>query len=312
MNLLIKYLIVGFVFCSFIYGQNLSDSPDVNELNNLHLKNEGLNNSIKQLEERLDTLVEELSKISAKDKAEAKRLKAEVRRLFPCCPLAGVEREMFGMESGYTFRTEKTGDGYFAVSLFYEDESFSFSDQSGNHGFIMNIGKVPLENVSERLPQFAALAKYQPPFEIEDVKIEFVSDKITFQQSAPVKIGDTYLLRAVSYAADGNIDSIYAVKVERRDADESIIVFFKKLKDFPLPKMNKKPKYELNDIYQAGILVKLRGILREQEFNDVQVEFVERILVVKGSVPKGKSADLTEIINKLNLSPDTKYKVIEK
>jgi hypothetical protein len=312
MKSLIKYLFVVFIFCSFIHGQDSLPSPDIEELKALHQKNEGLETSIQQLEERLDTLVQELSKISVKDKAEAKRQNAEVQRLFPCCPLADVDREMFGMSSGYTFRTEKTGDGYYAVVLMYGDESFSFSDQDGNHGFITDLGKIPLENVNEKLPQFAALAKYAPPFKLTDIKKEFVADKITFRESASVKVGDTYLLRAVSYDWDGNIDALYALKVARQDADGSIIVFIKKLKDFPLPKMEKKPKYESSDIYEAGILIKLKELLREQELADVQAGFVERVLVVKGSVPKGKSDELVKILKQLNLPPDTKNEVIEK
>jgi hypothetical protein len=312
MKEIIKNLSLVFIFCSFIYGQNLSDSQNVEELKNLHLKNEGLNVSVKQLEERQNKLVEQLSEIGAKDKAEAKRLGAEVKRLFPCCPMADEEEEVFGMSSGYTFRTEKNGDGYFAVSLFYEDGEFSFSDQDGNHGFILNIGKIPLEKISERFPQFSALAKYQPPSEIENIKKELVSDGIKFTQSASVKIGDTYLLRAISYADDGNIDSIYAAQVRRQDTDGSIIVFFKKLKDFPLPKNNKKPKYDFADIYEAGIIIKIYEFLREQNLNDVRAEFIDRNLVVKGSVPKGKLADVATFLKELGLPPSIKNELIEK
>jgi len=308
MKFLFKNLLVVLVFYSFVCGQN----SDIEELKNLHLKNEGLETSISNLEERLDTLVEKLSVIGEKDKAEAKRLNAEVRRLFPCCPLAGVEREMFGMDSGYAFRTEKTVDGYFAVSLFYQDEEFSFSEQDGNHGFILNAGKIPLENVSEKHPAFAALSKYEPPFEIENIKKEFIADDIGFRQSAPVKIGDTYLLRVVSYAADGNIDSLFALKVARRDADGSIIVFIKKLKDFPLPKREKKVKYTPGEIYDAGMTVKIQGILREQGINDVRLEFVDRDLIVKGSVPTGKIEEVIKLVTDLNPSYKVKNELVEK
>jgi len=306
MKFLIKNMLVVFAFCSVICGQ------DVEELKNLHLKNNGIQTSLRELEERLNTLVEKLGVVGEKDKSEAIRLKANVIRLFPCCPLSGMDYEGFGMESGYTFRTEKTGDGYYAVSMFYEDDEFSFTTMQGNHGFITNIGKIPLENVTEKLPAFAALAKYKPPVEIENIKKEFTANGITFQQSAPARIGDTYLLRAVSYAEDGNIDSLYAVKVARQDADGSIIVFIKNLKDFPPPNPIKEGKYELSDIYETGILLKLDGIFRERDWTDVHAAFVERKLIVKGTVPKGKSAELDKILKDLGLPPDTVNEVVEK
>lgn len=302
MNLLFKNLLIVFACCSFICGQEkLADSSAVDELDKLHQKAAGLGVSIRQLEERQDALVERLSEIGEKDRAEAVRLKSEVVRLFPCCPLRDEDRELFGISSGYTFRTEKTGDGYFAVSMFYDEDAFHFPAESSNHGFFMSVGRMPLENVTEKLPQFAALAKYRPPIVTEEIKREFAADGLTFRRSVPVVVGQAYLLRAVSYAADGNIDSIFALKVARQDADGSLVAFIKKLKDFPPPSpRSESPKYEPGDIYEAGMNIKIQGMLRDREIDGVRLEFTRSELFVRGTVPKGKAAEVVRLVTELN------------
>lgn len=311
MSFFTRNFLFVFIFCSLVCGQDATSVQNLSELDNLHLKSESLRRSIRQLEDRQDALILELSEISKKDSDEAERLGADVDRLFPCCPLADVERETFGMSPAYTFRTEESGYSHSANYLRYEDNQFVITDGKESHGFMVSVGKFPFEKAGEEMREFIALAKYQPPFEIENIKDEFVSDGIVFRRIVPVKIGETYILRAVNYIL--KIDIIYAVKVERQDADGSIIIFVKQIKAFKPPKMKKKPLYEPGEIYRTGLVIEIQSVLREQNFNDVQIEIAERgELKVKGFVPKGKTAEVIKIIEKIAPTETIKYELVEK
>ncbi len=318
MRFLVKNLVFVFAFCSIISGQNstepqnLSEWKEIVELKELNRKNEDVSRLINQLEERQDKLITDLDEIPDKDIAEAKKLNAKIDRLFPCCPLVGVDRETFGMSSGYAFRTENTGDGYFATRLLYKNNQFEITTGDASHGFIKNIGKIPLEKVSEQTPEFISLAKYEAPTEIGSIKDEFVSDELKFQRKVPVKIGDTYILRILNYVFDTKLDGIYAVKVQREDSDGSIIIFVKKIKEYGTPKLAVKEKYSPHEIYLTGLIIKIQKILRERGFNEVQLVATEREIIVRGFVPVGKTDEVLKIIKEIDSYQDFKNQLTEK
>lgn len=312
MKFFVKNFLFVFAFCSFVCGQNLPESKEIIELKGLNRKNEDVSRLIRQLENRQDKLITDLDEIPDNDLAEAKKLNAKIDRLFPCCPLAGVDRETFGMSSGFAFRTEKTGDGYFATYLIYKNNQFEITTGDASHGFIKNIGKIPLEKVSEQTPEFISLAKYEAPTEIGSIKDEFVSDEIKFQRKVSVKIGDTYILRILNYSSDTKLDGIYAIKIHREDTDGSIIILVKKIKEYDTPKLAVKEKYSLHEIYVTGLIIKIQKILRERGFNEVQLVATEREIIVRGFVPIGKTDEVLKILKEIDYYQDYKNELTEK
>ncbi|MBS1798108.1 MAG: hypothetical protein JSS81_30105 [Acidobacteria bacterium] len=309
MKRLILLLCLSTLWNAAASAQN--SEPDLGELDALNSKIKGLDNSIRKLENRLMSLTQKLRAVSARDEADAKGVNADAERLYLCCPLEGEGDEVTFLSSGYTFRTPETGDGYYAAVLRYSEDGLGFDPEGSNHGFILDLGRIPLESVGEKTPAFAALAEYRPPVKPDEIKKQFTAGKFTFENSAPVKIGDTYLLRAVCYEADGNLDKIYALRVVRRDADGSIVIFVKEIRNFPPPKREPEFKYSLSDIAETGKLIKLREFLREQELPTIELEFVKHYLIVKGTASKEKSAALREFIQSLEIL-DLKYEVVEK
>lgn len=109
-----------------------------------------------------------------------------------------------------------------------------------DYGLLLNVGDVPISQLTPDHLAVRALLDYKPAVKEDDIRrtqrtlwkgIE--TGGFTFQSSLPVKVGSTYLLRSISY---DDSDIAVAVRVTRQDTDGSVILVFKVLKKFPAPK----------------------------------------------------------------------------
>jgi hypothetical protein len=114
-----------------------------------------------------------------------------------------------------------------------------------DYGLLLNVGDISLDQVSSDHVATRALLDYTPPIKEADIRAEkrklWQGIELTgfkFKSSVPAKVGNTYLLRSISIDTS---DSLTAFRVVRKDTDGSLILVFKVLKKFPVPKMERTP-----------------------------------------------------------------------
>lgn len=112
-----------------------------------------------------------------------------------------------------------------------------------NTGFLADLSEISLSDVSEKTKGFNYLADYQavntePQCRAEHIRISngFDIEGILFKKTLPANAGHTYLLRAISY---GEADVMVAFKIQRKDTDGSLIIFWKLIKQFDKPVLSR-------------------------------------------------------------------------
>ena len=300
MQSLTKLSVIVFFLSFCVYSQQLSRPQKIEELRKLKTKIEQMQNEIDQMQEQHQKIYEEVAFISEKDAEEAKRIGAEVFRLFPDRILDDLMDFPEG-GSASIYSLEGIAGEYDSPEIEFKDGGLEFVNEISdkkNIGFIANIGGTLLETINENSPEFVTLAKYQPPPEIKNVKKDYESDGLKFSNKATVTVGNTYLLRAVSY---GSGDGIFAMKIQRKDTDNSIIIFVKKLKNFEPPQFaaKKEPKPETYQQSDSELYSKCQNVLFEKGFTNVQIEVSNGTVTLRGTVPKGKLGEVLMAISEL-------------
>jgi hypothetical protein len=126
------------------------------------------------------------------------------------------------------------------------------------YGFLLNLGDVPLEEVALTDSRARFIAGYRPAVTFLEARAEMLRfraavavDGIRYQDTLPVEVNATYLLRSINYGrfvfasnpAAGALghapstDVLVAFRVVRKDADNSIIIAWKLLKKYSAPKL---------------------------------------------------------------------------
>ncbi|HRH40006.1 MAG TPA: hypothetical protein PKY82_00055 [Pyrinomonadaceae bacterium] len=290
MKILLKIFLLILLLTTFAHSQNTSRLKKIKEWEKVTYQLKQSKYSSQKLQDRWQQLMEEIIFVSVEDSAESKRIGAKAVRLFSNRMIDRLldNSDSFGA-SIYPFT--EISNYYFAPLLKYKNKSFIMQRNftvKENHGLITDIGKLPIEKINEKNEEFIALTNYQPPSKISDIKNEFSANGIIFRQNIPVKIGETYLLRVISYEQG---DGIFALKVHRKDTDGSIIIFIKTIKTFAIPKILRP---SINDTPAETVMVdeklvaKVTKALRQKGFKNVQIEIANQRLTISGTVPKGK------------------------
>lgn len=294
-------------------------------------------------EERLEitkqqlSIIAKLKSVSENDSTEAEKAGAKAVRLFPCCASEEKVRAMdelsyFNLSdkdlveghdplrlSSYLLsdstRYLKEGNSIeFTAALLYKENLLTIeANDRGNHGFIIDVGKMPFESIDEQSSAVAALAEYRPPAEMKNIKSEYRGGELLFRRSASAAVGNTYILRAVSYEErDARLDKIFVLKVHRRDGDGSLILFIKTVKAFEPPKLKDPRREEYERLFNLGLVAKLKEELRAGGFNEIEVEISGKTVTLKGTVPSGKTADAIIIATETYIGVTFKNELIEK
>ena len=108
-----------------------------------------------------------------------------------------------------------------------------------DYGMLTNLGDVPLEEVTVENESVSFLSEYKAATEEPQARSEYrkfangttVNDSL-YTTRLPVTVNTTYLLRSISYDTS---DVLVALRVIRKDADDSLIIAWKLLKKNPKP-----------------------------------------------------------------------------
>jgi hypothetical protein len=105
---------------------------------------------------------------------------------------------------------------------------------------LLNLGEVSLDEVSLEYPSVRGLSDYKPPTVEPEIRKEQMRfgmgaeiDGFVFKRNVPLKQDSTYVLRSISYSTS---DTLVVLRVVRKDSDGSVIIAWKLLKNFPVPK----------------------------------------------------------------------------
>jgi hypothetical protein len=191
---------------------------------------------IKELNAQIEKLGEELLRPAPTDLKDAETLSVKVFRLMP---RETNERQM-GHSSFYSF-TSGSHDYQKIAQILLEQNALSTGFAGADYGLIGDLGNISLADVKNEIPEVDFLLNYKAPTNILDARIEqrkrgdYRVDNFTLRAHLPAVVGHTYVLRAISFR---NADILVALKIIRKDTDGSLIVFWKRLADFPKPELD--------------------------------------------------------------------------
>ncbi len=160
----------------------------------------------------------------------------------------GKWEEKLSMRGGgayYSF-TRLTHEYGYGSDLELQQEQFQVGFAGADFGFMLDLGDVPLEVVSEETEAVQFMASYKTPSAEPQARAAYrqfggreghQAGPWTYRSRLPVVAGHTYALRSINYR---ETDVLVAFGVVRKDADGSVVLLWKLLKKYP------KPALELN------------------------------------------------------------------
>jgi hypothetical protein len=168
-------------------------------------------------------------------------------RLLPRETYDGNAKRALAIRGGgayYSF-TRKTHEYGYGSDIELSQDQLSVGFAGADYGLLLNLGDVSLDQVASDHVATRALLDYTPPIKEAEVRGEnrklwqgIELSGFLFKGRVPAKVSNTYLLRSISI---DNSDTLTAFRVVRKDGDGSLILVFKVLKKFPVPKMERAP-----------------------------------------------------------------------
>lgn len=193
----------------------------------------------------------DLSDILRPDKlaeAEATRLGGEVFKIFPRGTFTDSEiadkNSPLGLRGGGAFYSfTKRSHSYNKIPQINLDQGYIRASgfAGANYGFLLDLGSLPLNQVSTDLEALQFLLDYVPPKLISEIREEqkksykYEADGLIFERRLRAEVGHTFLLRAINF---GEADTCVALQILSKNADESLNIVWKRLKDFEVPQIS--------------------------------------------------------------------------
>lgn len=286
MHFSFKVIVFIFLFVSIAAAQELTREQNFQKI-------EELNNQIKLLENAV--LLP-----SAKDSQQARKDGFDVLRIFP------RERDYkFTFQGGGSFYSFTTGshDYQKVAQIGLERNNLNVGFAGADYGFINDLGEIPLADITRGKAEVNFLINYKPPTDEPNIRIEqrrswnYEVDNISYKNSVPAVVGHAYVLRTITF---GRADVLVAFKIHRKDADGSLIIFWKLLENFETPKIERN-KVVVNssevtvDTKNSEMALEVQNVLIEKGLVNVSVEATNAEVALRGIVPKGKMADAVRI-----------------
>ncbi len=111
-----------------------------------------------------------------------------------------------------------------------------------DYGMLLNLGDVGLDEVTLEHPRAGFISTYNPSQQEPKARLEarqfggkgLAVDDVEYRDRVPAKINNTYLLRSIGYSTS---DVLVAFRVLRQDSDGSVVLAWKLLKKYPVPKL---------------------------------------------------------------------------
>lgn len=222
MHFTLRVSAVVFLLVSFVSSQELTREQKLQKIREL-------NGQVKILE--ASVLLPDL-----KNSARAEKQGFNIFRIMP--------RESYdykltiqGGGSYYSFTT-RSHDYQKIAQIGLEQNNLKVGFAGADYGFIVDLGELPLSDISRETPELAFLLTYKPPAVEADVRIEarkahgFQLNGLDYKRSLPAVISHTYILRAISF---DDADVLVALRIVQKDSDGSLIIDWKFIENFEKP-----------------------------------------------------------------------------
>lgn len=224
MRYVLSLVVFSLIFVSFANAQEISREQKFQKIVDLNAQ--------------VKNAINEYLAPDAEDVSEATKIGAEVFRILP----RGKVNEKVGVRGGgayYSFTT-KSHDYDSKPQIGLEQDKLSLGFAGADYGFIKDLGDLPLASVNRETYAVNFLANYKPPTAMSEIRVEqtkardYQVDGITYKERVQAIVGNTYVLRSISFR---DADALVAFRVHRKDADGSLIIFWKMLKEFEKPEI---------------------------------------------------------------------------
>lgn len=285
--------------------QDLTREQKIQELGALGGTAEKLQKRLEEIETRRGDLEEEILNVTDADVAEASKEDASAFRIFP----RGLLDDKISLRGGaayYSF-TKQSSDYDDAPQIQLENDNLSVGFYGANFGFISDLRDADFSVIDEKTKGVAFLIDYRPPTKESEAREEYRKAQrgfevggVGYQKQVAAVVGHAYVLRAVSF---GEADALVAFKIYRRDADGSLIIFWKKIAFFEAPELEKN-KIAANDSQTVETIDNetanaVRDALVRAGLFNVSVEATNQTVTLRGIVPKRKMADAVRMAQEI-------------
>jgi len=239
-----------------------------------------------------------------KDVEKARKESFNVVRLNP---REKYDRQLLiqGGGSYYSF-TKNSHDYQHIAQIGLEQNNLKVGFAGANYGFIADLGEISLAEISKETIEVNFLVNYKPPTNEPEVRLEqrkaheYNTDGITYKSNLPAVVGHAYVLRAISFS---EADVLVAFKIHRKDTDGSLIIFWKLIENFAMPRLERnititspQQNYETEIRVLDYVLTQaLQTAFEQKGFRDISAEATTIEVVLRGTVPKGKLAEAVRI-----------------
>ena len=204
-----------------------------------------------------------------------------------------------GGGSYYSFTT-KSHDYQKIAQIGLEQNNLKVGFAGADYGFIADLGEIALTDVIKETAEVNFLLNYKPPTSEPEVRIEqrrawnYETDGLVFKDRVPAIVGHSYVLRSISF---GDADVLVAFKIHRKDADGSLIIFWKMIENFEPPNLERNkvtvdsPQATV-EITDSAATARVQNSLFQKGFYNVIVEATTTGITLRGNIPKGKMAEV--------------------
>lgn len=143
----------------------------------------------------------------------------------------------------YSF-TKLTHEYGYGSDISLEMGNLSVGFAGANYGMLANLGDTPLDSITLDTPSVQLLAMHTPPTSLSKARIEqrrtskgVLIENVSYKSRIPAVVNSTYILRSVDY---GDSDVLVAFRVVRKDGDGSLILAWKMLKKYEVPRLERE------------------------------------------------------------------------
>ena len=156
----------------------------------------------------------------------------------------GNKLSLNGGGAYYSFE-RLTHDYGYGSDVQLEQNQFSVGFAGADFGFMVNLGDVPLENVSAETEAVQFMASFKAPSAEAEARASYrqfgggdghTAGPWTYRSRLPAVAGNTYALRSNNY---GDSDLLVAFRVARKDADGSVVLLWRLLEKYPKPALRR-------------------------------------------------------------------------
>ncbi len=184
-------------------------------------------------------LTNEMLSPTNRDLAQAQIENVEVFKILPR-GIFDSENNNLSLRGGAYYSFTNKSHSYNEIpQIELQSNNFIVGFYGANYGLMADLGNVPLSSVDENSIEVSQLFDYQAKVIEPEARTEFRFlhkgldvGGVTYKKQLPAIPGNTYILRAISF---DEADTLVAFNVYRKDEDGSLIIFWKKLKDFEKP-----------------------------------------------------------------------------